>query len=82
MPLRSESGNRHNVISSVTTKAGGATFATFTAQYADALGRRTGQDSGSSSGMGTGSWTRLLNLGDGVKFTVGSTTIYGLVTAN
>ncbi len=66
-PLLSASGGKFNALASVTTKWGTKTLGQFTAQYDTSRGWRTGQDSGSAGGMPAGSWTKVLNLGDGIN---------------
>ena len=61
----------------MTTKWGTKTLGLFTAQYDTTRGWRTGQDSGSSGGTHADSWTKLLNLGDGINAATASYDGYG-----
>ena len=62
--------SKYNVIASATTSwSGTGTLGQFAAQYTDARGWRSNHDSGSSISTIAGSWSKLLNLGDGIKST-------------
>lgn len=66
-PLLSASGGKFNALASVTTTWASKTLGQFTAQYDTTRGWRNGQDSGSSAGTHADSWTKVLNLGDGIN---------------
>ncbi len=58
--------SRYDVVASATTSWSGNALGSFTASYTDNRGWRNGHSSGSSGGTPAGSWSKLLNLGDGV----------------